>query len=96
MGSGNGVGGGVVAMGVLVGCVVEMLICELFGGVGVVRVRKLSSRIGDEMLKGEEFDDDDSSLAKQQGFTLILAVLLGGLDGGEEVFDLVILAEIEF
>lgn len=45
----------------------------------MVRLRKFSSLMGDEMVIDEESDDEDASLAKQQGLTLILAVLLIGL-----------------
>ena len=55
----------------------------------MVRVRKFSSLIGDEIVIGEDSVDEDASLVKQHGFTLILAVFLRDFDG-EEVFDLVI------
>ena len=61
-----------------------------------MRVRKFSSWMGDEIVIGEESVEEDVSLVKQQGFTLILAVLLSGFDGGEEVFDLVISSGIVY
>ena len=54
----------------------------------MVRLRNFSSLIGDEMVIGKESDDEDASLAKQQGLKLILVVLLIDLDVGEEVFNL--------
>ena len=47
------------------------------------------------MNMGDEYDDDEFRLAKQQGFTLILAVLLGGLEGEEELLDFVILTLVK-
>ena len=55
----------------------------------MVRVRKFSSLIGDEIVIGDESVEEEASFVKQHGFTLILAVLLRDF-GGEEVFDLVI------
>lgn len=78
------VGGGVVIMLALQG---------FEDGVGVVRFRKFVSLMGDEMLSDESLDHDELSwmvLLKQHGFTLILAVLLIGLDDSDEVLDLVI------
>ena len=74
---------------------VILLIIQGFGdGVGVARFRKLLSLMGDEILRDESLDDDDELtwmvLLKQQGLTLILAVLLIGLDDSEEVVDFVI------
>ena len=62
-------------------------------GVGVARLRKFVSLMGEEMLSDESLDDDELSwmvLLKQHGFTLILAVFLIGLDDSDEVLDLVI------
>ena len=55
----------------------------------MVRVRKFSSLIGDEIVIGDESVEEEASFVKQHSFTLILAVLLRDF-GGEEVFDLVI------
>ena len=71
------------------------MVCGLGDGVGVVRVRKFSSLIRDEMIRGDSSDDDELRLTKQQGFTLILAVLLGGLEGEEELLDFVISTLVE-
>ena len=86
----DGAGGGVVAIGVLVGGRVVTMIGDVGGGVGVLRVNKFSSLMGDEMVIGEESDDDEFRLTKKQGLTLILAVLLGGLVEGDELVDFVI------
>ena len=71
-----------------------MLALQGFGdGVGVARFRKFVSLMGDEMLRDESLDDDELSwmvLLKQHGLTLILAVLLIGLDDSDEVVDFVI------
>ena len=56
----------------------------------MVKVRKFSSLMGDEMVMGDESVDEDANLVKQQGLTLILAVFLSDFDGEEE-FDFVIL-----
>ena len=56
----------------------------------MVRVRKFSSFMGDEIVMGDESVDEDANLVKQQGLTLILAVFLSDFDGEEE-FDFVIL-----
>ena len=73
---------------------VILLIMQGFGdGVGVARFRKLLSLMGDEILRDESLDDDELSwmvLLKQHGLTLILAVLLIGLDDSDEVVDFVI------
>ena len=61
------------------------MVCDLCGGVGVVTVNKFSSRMEDEMVRDDESDDDEFRLTKQQGFTLILVVLLDGLEGDEEL-----------
>lgn len=71
------------------------MVCGLGDGVGVVRVKKFSSRIGDEMIRGDKSNNDELRLTKQQGFTLILAVLLGGLEGEEELLDFVILTLVK-
>ena len=70
--------------------------CGLGDGVGVVRLRKFSSLIGDEMMSGDSSEDDELRLIlllKQQGFTLILVVLLMGRDGGDELFDFVMMIQ---
>jgi len=60
-----------------------------FDGVGVESVRKFSLAMGDDILRGEFSSDEEfAKLIKQQGLTLMRAVLLGGLDV-EELFDLV-------
>ena len=87
---GSGAGGGVVGVGVFVGGGVSTFGRMWCGGVGVVRFKKFSSLMGDDIVIGEESDDDEASLAKQQGFTLILAVFLKDLGGDEDVFDFVI------
>ena len=56
----------------------------------MVRVKKFSSLIGDKIVMGDESVDEDASLVKQQGFTLIIAVFLSDFDGEEEC-DFVIL-----
>ena len=56
----------------------------------MVRDRKFSSLMGEEMVMGDESVDEDANLVKQQGLTLILAVFLSDFDGEEE-FDFVIL-----
>ena len=70
------------------------LVLHGFGdGVGVARLRKFESWMGEEMSSDESLDDDELSwmvLLKQHGFTLILAVFLIGLDDSDEVLDLVI------
>ena len=89
---GSGAGGGVVGVGVFVGRGVSTFGMMWCGGVGVVRFKKFSSLMGDEIVIGDESDDDEeASFAKQQGLTLILAVLLKFLGGDEDVFDFVIL-----
>ena len=71
-----------------------MLALQGFGdGVGVARFRNFVSLMGEEMLSAESLDDDELSwmvLLKQHGLTLILAVLLIGLDDSDEVVDFVI------
>jgi hypothetical protein len=82
----DGAGGGVEAMGVMVGCGVCITTCD---GVGVESVRKFSLAMGDDILRGEFSSDEEfAKLIKHQGLTLMRAVLLGGLDV-EELFDLV-------
>ena len=70
------------------------LVLQGFGdGVGVARLRKFASWMGEEMLSDESLDDDELSwmvLLKQHGFTLILVVFLIDLDDSDEVLDLVI------
>ena len=66
----------------------------VFGdGVGVARLRKFVSLIGEEMFSDESLDDDEFTwmvLFKQHGLTLILAVFLMGLEDSDEVLDFVI------
>ena len=48
------------------------------------------------MMRGVSSEDDELKLIlvlKQQGLTLILAVLLMGRDGGDEWFDLVMVKQ---
>jgi hypothetical protein len=73
------------------GGVVIMLAMQGFGdGVGVSRFRKLLPLMGDEILRDESLDDDELTwmvLLKQHSLTLILVVLLIGLDDSDEVVD---------
>ena len=58
----------------------------------MTRLRKFSSLIGDDMMSGDSSENDELRLIvvlKQQGFMLILAVLLTGRDGGDELFNFV-------
>ena len=73
-----------------------VIFCGLGDGVGVTRSRQFSSLIGDEMMSGVSSEDDELRLIlvlKQQGLTLILAVLLMGRDGGDELFDFVMVEQ---
>lgn len=59
-------------------------------------MRKFSYLIGDEMIRDDSSEDDELKLIvvlKQQGLTLIRAVRRMGRDGGEELFDFVIVKE---
>ena len=62
-------------------------------GLGVARLRKFSSLIGEEMMSGDSSEDEELRLMvvlQQNGFTLIRAVHLMGRDGGEVIVDFVI------
>ena len=51
---------------------------------GVARLRKFSSLIGEEMISGDSSEDEELRLMvvlQQNGFTLMRAVLLMGRDG---------------
>ena len=70
--------------------------CDLGDGLGVTRLRKFSSLMGDVMMNGDLSEDDEFKLMvelKQQGLTLILAVLLMGRDGGDELLDFVMVVQ---
>ena len=70
--------------------------CDFRDGVGVTRLRKFSSLMGDDMISGDSSEDDEFKLVvelKQQGLTLILAVLLMGRDGGDEFLDFVMVVQ---
>ena len=76
------VGGGVGIM---------LVLQDFLDGVGVTRLRKLVSWMGEEMLSDESLDDDELSwmvFLKQHGFTLILFLM--DFDDSDEVLDLVI------
>ena len=60
----------------------------MVGDFGVLKFRKFTSWMGDEMLRGNESEDEELKLMKQQDRMLILVVFLSGLF---EVKDLVIL-----
>lgn len=52
--------------------------------------------MGDDMISGDSSEDDEFKLMielKQQGFTLILAVLLMGRDGSDGLFDVVMVVQ---
>ena len=76
-----GAGGG--ELGVFVGGGVVMVMGDCGGGVGVAKVRFVSSLMGDEMVSGDD-SEEELKLTKQQGLTLILAVFLQGLVEGED------------
>ena len=62
-------------------------------GVGVARLRKFSSLIGEEMNSGDSSEDEELRLMvvlQQNCFILIRAVILMGRDGGEVIVDFVI------
>ena len=69
-----------------------MTFCDFGDGVGVTRLKKFSSLMGDDVINGDSSEDDEFKLMvelKQQGLTLILAVLLMGRDGGDELLNFV-------
>jgi hypothetical protein len=52
--------------------------------------------MGDDMMSGDLSVDDEFKLIvdlKQQGLTLILAILLMGRDGGDELLDFVMVIQ---
>ena len=57
-----GAGGGVGSMGVFVGGEVLMTLWGLGDGVGLARLRKFSSLIGDEIMSGDSSEDDELKL----------------------------------
>ena len=67
-----------------------MTFCAFGDGVGVTRLKKFYSLMVDNMVSGDSSEDDELKLIvelKQQGLTLILAVLRMGRDGGDEFLD---------
>ena len=91
-----GADGGIGSIGVFVGGGVVVTFCDFGDGVGVTRLRKFSSLMGDDMISGDSSEDDEFKLMvelKQQGLTLILAVLLMGRDGGDELLDFVMVVQ---
>ena len=80
-------------MGVFVGGGVVITWLNFGDGVGVARLRKFSSLIGEEMISNDSSEDDELRLIvllQQKGYTLMRAVLLMGRDGGEVIVDFVI------
>lgn len=74
-------------------------LCSLGDGVGVARLRKFSSLMGEEMISGDSSTDEELKLMvelQQNGLTLTLAVLLIGLDDGDEFVDFVIVKMVDY